>query len=158
MRNGGQTLTMGWNPTGSSQPGFINARWIGYNEAMILYLIGLGAQRDSLPSEAWSGWTNGYNWQTHYGYSFVNFPPLFGHQYSHCWVDFRNIADAYMKYQGITYFENSRRATLAQRAYCIANPGGFLGYSANIWGLTACDGPNYGLLWLYRSRYTTGNK
>jgi hypothetical protein len=56
-------------------------------------------------------------------------------------VDFRGIADAYMAGKGITYAENTRRATLAQQAYCIANPGGFTGYGALVWGLTACDGP-----------------
>jgi hypothetical protein len=56
-------------------------------------------------------------------------------------VDFRHVADAYMLDHGITYFENSRRAALAQRAYAIANPGHFPGYGADAWGLTACDGP-----------------
>ncbi len=66
---------------------------------------------------------------------------MFGHQYSHCWIDFRGIADAYMRGKGITYFENSRRATLAQRAYCIANPGRHVGYSDSLWGMTASDVP-----------------
>jgi hypothetical protein len=60
------------------------------------------------------------------------------------WIDFRGIQDTYMKGRGIDYFENSRRATLAQRAYAIANPGGWTGYNANVWGLTACDGPANG--------------
>gem|GEM_PF-66203 len=138
MRNSGSSLTMGWFP----ESGFIGARWIGYNEAMILYFMGLGSPTYAFPLNYWSSWTSGYSWQTHYGYSFVNFPPLFGHQYSHCWVDFRNIQDSYMRTKGITYAENTRRATLAQRAYCIANPGSFAGYGSNIWGLTACDGPS----------------
>ena len=70
------------------------------------------------------------------------FPPLFGHQYSHCWIDFRNTQDAYMRGRGIDYFENSRRATLAQRAYCIANPSGWLAYSDSLWGITASDDPD----------------
>lgn len=137
MANGGSALTMGWHP----ESGFINAWWIGYNEAMILYIMGIGSRTNPIPASMWNSWTSGYSWQTHYGYSFVNFPPLFGHQYSHCWVDFRGIADSYMRSAGITYFENSRRATLAQREYCIANPGGFVGYGPYVWGLTACDGP-----------------
>src|SRR5439155_5339359 len=72
----------------------------------------------------------------------IPFPPLFGHQYSHCWVDFRHTADAYMNAHNSTYFENSRRATLGQHAYCIANPLGRLGYTSTNWGLTACDGPS----------------
>jgi hypothetical protein len=67
---------------------------------------------------------------------------LFGHQYSHCWIDFRHIADAYMQSHNSTYFENSRRAALAQVQYAVLNPGGFSGYSSTIWGLTACDGPS----------------
>ena len=137
MMDGGSSLTHGYTPEG----GMLPYRWIGYSEAMILYLLGLGVPSNPVPPTAWTAWTSGYSWQTHYGYSFVNFPPLFGHQYSHCWVDFRGIADTYMQGRGITYFENSQRATLANRAYCIQNPGGFAGYSSTIWGLTACDGP-----------------
>ncbi|MCX6137832.1 MAG: T9SS type A sorting domain-containing protein [Ignavibacteriales bacterium] len=139
MCNSGLSLTMGWNP----ESGFISNRWIGYNEAMILYTIGLGAQNNHLSAAAWSAWTSGYQW-AYGGWSptqFVNFAPLFGHQYSHSWIDYRNIADDYMKGKGITYFENSRRATIAQRLYCIQNPKGFVGYGANMWGITASDVP-----------------
>ena len=71
----------------------------------------------------------------------MQFAPLFGHQYSHIWIDFRGIQDAYMRGRGIDYFENSRRATLSQRAYAMANPARWRGYGANVWGLTASDGP-----------------
>jgi len=137
MANGGDSLAMGWYP----ESGFIPARWIGYNEAMLLYVFGLGAATNPLPPAHWTSWVSGYTWRTHYGQAFVEFPPLFGHQYSHCWIDFRHRADVYMNARASSYFENSRRATLAQRAYCMANPGGFAGYSSNLWGLTACDGP-----------------
>ncbi len=137
MARGTNVLSMGWKP-GS---GFWGAQWIGYNEAMILYCLGLGAATDPLPASAWDKWTSGYEWATYYGQSFVPFAPLFGHQYSHCWIDFRHIADAYMMSNSSSYFENSRRATLAQRSYCIANPKGWTGYSTNVWGITACDGP-----------------
>jgi hypothetical protein len=146
MANGGSSLTMGWTP----ESGFISARWIGYDEAMILYIMGLGSGK--LPSVDWNSWTSGYVWHTNYGYAYVEFPPLFGHQYSHCWVDFRHIADNYMNGRGISYFENSRRATLAQRAYCVANPGGFAGYGSNVWGITACDGPGFGPYAGYNAR------
>jgi hypothetical protein len=131
-------VSMGWFPTS----GFISGNWIGYDEGMIIYLLGLGAATNPLPASSWSQWTSGYTWTTTYGYSFVPFPPLFGHQYSHCWIDFRHITDAYMNSHDTTYFENSRRATLAQRNYCIANPLSQVGYSSTIWGLTACDDPN----------------
>jgi len=108
---------------------------------MILYILALGSPTHAVPESAWDQWTSRYSWQTHYGYSYVNFPPLFGHQYSHCWVDFRNIQDDYMRNRGITYFENSRRATLAQQAFADANPFGWAGYSDSLWGFTASDVP-----------------
>ncbi|MDZ7267733.1 MAG: GDSL-type esterase/lipase family protein [candidate division KSB1 bacterium] len=138
MRNFQPNLTGGWSP----ERGFIGWWWSGYNEAMIMNLLGLGSPTHALPASIWKAWTGGYRWQLLYGYEFVSFPPLFGHQYSHCWIDFRGIQDEYMRARGSDYFENSRRATLAQRAYCIANPGGWLGYGENVWGITACDGPN----------------
>jgi len=138
MRNYQPNITLGWFP----DKGFINAWWRGYNEAMIMCILALGSPTHPVPATTWTAWNSGYSWQTHYNYDYVNFPPLFGHQFSHCWIDFRQIQDAYMRQRGIDYFENSRRATLAQRAYCIANPGNFKGYGENVWGLTACDGHN----------------
>ena len=130
-------LALGWKP----EEGFLPYDWTGYNEAMIMYLLALGSPTHPLPSEAWEVWTSTYRWATHYGYSFVEFPPLFGHQYSHVWIDFRGIQDAYMRAKGIDYFENSRRATLAQRAYHMANPNRYPNYGADEWGLTASDVP-----------------
>jgi len=138
MAQGTDVLSMGWNPGA----GFLSNNWIGYNEAMLLYILAMGAPTNPIPASAWNRWTSGYTWASYYGQSFVPFPPLFGHHYSHCWIDFRHIADAYMTSHNSTYFENSRRATLAQRSYCIANPSGRVGYSAEVWGLTACDGPS----------------
>jgi hypothetical protein len=138
MCNNSVSLTMGWTP----ESGFIQARWVGYNEAMILYILALGAPNSTMGISSWNRWTQGYEFKTYYGFTYVIFPPLFGHQYSHCWIDFRNIIDQVMGFVGFTYFENSRRATLAQREYCIANPGKFQGYGSNLWGLTAGDGPN----------------
>jgi hypothetical protein len=68
---------------------------------------------------------------------------LFGHQYSHIFIDFRGIRDAAIRGAGFDYFENSRRETYANRAYCSANPMGWRGYSDRIWGLSACDGPGH---------------
>jgi hypothetical protein len=137
-RNFQPGIYMGWQPV----TGFANfGLWGGYNEAMILYILALGSPTHPVPTTTWSYWTSGYIWQTSNGYSFIRFPPLFGHQYSHCWVDFRYIQDSYMQSQMITYWENSRRATLAQRNYCIANPSHFVGYGENVWGITACDDP-----------------
>jgi hypothetical protein len=137
MTAGEPTLRMGWHP----ESGFIASRWTGYSEAMILYLLGLGAEHDPLRPGSWQAWTASYAWRAGPGGEFVEFPPLFGHQYSHCWIDFRSVDDACLRARGTTYFENSRRATLAQRAYCIQNPGGLAGYGPDQWGLTASDGP-----------------
>jgi hypothetical protein len=146
MRGGGPGIMMGWKP-GSGFVGF--GTWVGYNESMIMYILALGSPTHTIPASSWYTWTSGYDWENHYGYNFVTCPPLFTHQYSHCWIDFRYIQDAYMRDEarGITYFENSRRATYAAQAYCIDNPQGWVGYGENVWGLTACDGP-----WGYLAR------
>jgi len=130
-------VSMGWHP----ESNFINADWRGYDEGMILYVLALGSPTHAISPTAWAAWTAGYQWQTFYSQPHVNFAPLFGHQYSHIWIDFRGIQDPYMRGRGIDYLENSRRATLAQRSYAIANPSKFRDYGANIWGLTASDGP-----------------
>ena len=130
-------ISMGWHP----ERGFIRSDWAGYNEGMIIYILALGSPTHPITPDAWTKWTETYKWMSFHGQSHVNFAPLFGHQYSHLFVDFRDIQDAYMRGRGIDYFENSRRATLSQRAYAIANPTGWLGYSGDFWGLTASDGP-----------------
>ncbi|HLU37684.1 MAG TPA: glucoamylase family protein, partial [Thermomicrobiales bacterium] len=143
-------ISHGWFPdpegraNADPSTGFIVHDWLGYNEAMILYILALGSPTHPVGPEAWDAWASGYGgqWQTHYGYTYLVFPPLFGHQYSHVWIDFRGIQDAFMEEKGIDYFENSRRATLAQRAYHIANPGGYPNYSKDEWGLTASDTPD----------------
>lgn len=136
MRNGAQGIYMGWKP-GTGYSGF--GLWQGYNEAMILYLLALGSPTHPVPTTTWNYWMTGYQWTTQYGQTYVIFPPLFGHQYTHCWVDFRQRRDAFGRARNITYSENSRRATLAQRAYASANPGHWTGYSDSLWGLTASD-------------------
>ena len=138
--SGSGPIYMGWKP----ETGFANFNfWQGYNEAKVLYLLAIGSPTNGLSGGLWKGyWCKGYQWDTLYGYSFYKFPPLFGHQYTECWFDFRGVQDDSMRYRGITYTENSRRATLAQRNYCIANPGHFLAYSDSIWGITASDDPN----------------
>lgn len=131
------TMSMGWHP----ENGHIRATWEGYNEAMLLLILGLGSPTYPIPDSSWTAWCKTYFWKEFEGYEHLNFSPLFGHQYSHLFIDFRGIQDDYMKRKGIDYFENSRRATLSNRNYCIANPRGFEGYSKKIWGLSACDGP-----------------
>ena len=136
-------VAMSWTP----EEGFSTYDWKGYNEASLLYLLALGSPTRPVGADAWAGWTSSYEtsrvsgWVTEYGQTYLRFPPLFGHQFTQCWVDMRGIADAYMKGKGIDYFENSRRATYAQQGYAVANPEGWAGYGRDIWGITACDGP-----------------
>ncbi|NUM35723.1 MAG: Tat pathway signal protein [Candidatus Brocadiae bacterium] len=130
-------VSMGWCP----EKGFLESDWKGYNEAMILYILALASPTHPVSHLSWEAWTKTYLWAEFYGQTHVNFSPLFGHQYSHVWIDFQGIQDEYMKSKGIDYFINSRKAVYSNRAYCMANPSGFKGYSAEIWGLTACDGP-----------------
>jgi hypothetical protein len=130
-------IWMGWKP----EEGWSPLTWYGYNEAMILYVLALGSPTHPVPASVWDHWTAPYVWQKHYGQEYLNFAPLFGHQYSHLWIDFRGIQDSYMRDRSSDYFENSRRATYANRAYALENPGRWRGYADSVWGLTACDGP-----------------
>jgi hypothetical protein len=130
-------LSMGWTP----EQGFIEADWSGYNEAMILYVLALGSPTHAIDPRSWQEWTRTYRWDGDGESAHVSFGPLFGHQYSHVWIDFRGIQDAYMRSKGSDYFVNSVRATHANRDHCIANPRGWKGYGGLVWGLTASDGP-----------------
>ena len=131
------TIALGWKP----EEGFLPYDWRGYDEAMLLHILALGSTRHRPTGDVWSEWLKGYRWGSFEGYEYVGFAPLFGHQYTHCWIDFRGIRDGYMRERGIDYFENSRRAAYAQRAYAKSNPGAWSGYGADCWGLSACDGP-----------------
>ena len=130
-------LSLGWSP----EEGFIDVDWRGYNEAMLLYVLALGSPTHPIDPHAWEEWTRTYRWESSYGPPHVTFGPLFGHQYSHVWIDFRGIQDGYMRARQSDYFTNSVRATYANRAYCVANPGRWNGYGELVWGLTASDGP-----------------
>jgi hypothetical protein len=130
-------VSMGWHQV----EGFNSYDWRGLNEAMLLYVLALGSPTHPLDPAAWNAWTSTYQWGRFYGQDHVGFAPLFGHQYSQVFIDFRGIQDAYMRGRGIDYFENSRRATYSQRAYAVANPGKWTGYAGDSWGLTASDGP-----------------
>ncbi|QDV74367.1 glucoamylase family protein [Botrimarina mediterranea] len=135
-------IAMGWKP---EEGGFGRADYRGYDEAMFLYVLAIGSPTHPVEPEAWEAFTKTYKWADFQGQGeHVNFAPLFGHQYAACWIDLRGVADAYLREKGIDYFENSRRATLAQREYAIANPASWRDYGADVWGLTACDGPANG--------------
>lgn len=135
----GLDIAMGWSP----ELEFIRFDWRGYNEAMLVYILGLGSPTYPISARTWQAWTSEYDhrWGTLEGQTHLTFGPMFGHQYSAIWIDYRGILDSFMYLQGFDYFENSRRAALAQRAYAIRNPLDWRGYGPNVWGLTASDGP-----------------
>jgi len=135
-------VSMGWKP----ESGFLPYRWEGHNEAIILQVLGLASPTFPLPQECYPAFTSTYDWKEIYGREFLYAGPLFIHQLSHLWIDFREIQDEFMREQGIDYFENSRRATYTQQEYAVRNPRGFRGYTENIWGITASDGPGPAVL------------
>ena len=136
-QNGGSAVTLGWKP----KSGFLRYRWQGYNEALLIYLLGLGSPTHPLPAESYPQWTATYQWRRFYDQEILYAGPLFIHQFPHIWVDFRGIQDEYMRGMHSDYFENSRRATHVHRQYAIANPRRFTGYGEDCWGITASDGP-----------------
>jgi hypothetical protein len=136
-QHGAATVSHGWTP----ESGFLPYRWEGYNEALLLYVLGLGSPTYPLPEESYAAWCSTYEWKEIYGYECLYGGPLFIHQLSHMWIDFRGIQDEVMRDRGIDYFENSRRAAYVQQRYAITNPLEFEGYNACCWGITASDGP-----------------
>jgi hypothetical protein len=136
-QNGGATVTHGWKP----ESGFLEYRWEGYDEALVLYILGLGSPTHPLREESYAAWASTYEWKSSYGYDYLYAGPLFTHQISHVWIDFRGIQDAFMRGKGIDYFGNTRRATYVQQRYAIDNPLEFAGYGKDCWGITASDGP-----------------
>ena len=139
--DGRAALSMGWHP----EDGLLPRNWTGYNEGMLVNILGLGSPTHPAPANLWQQWTSTYGpfWRGQGPTRRLAFAPMFGHQYSHIFIDFRNIADRVMRGAGFDYFENSRRETYADRAYCAANPMRWRGYSDRVWGLSACDGPGY---------------
>ncbi len=135
--NGGVKVSHGWKP----ESGFLKYRWEGYCEALLLYALGLGSPTYPLPDQSYKAWAESYKWKKLYGIEFLYAGPLFIHQLSHVWIDFRGIQDEFMRARGIDYFENSRRATYVQQQYAIRNPRKFKNYGQNCWGITASDGP-----------------
>ena len=135
--NGHETVCMGWKP----KSGFLPYHWEGYNEALILYVLALASPTHPISAGSYQAWTRTYRWKKLYGQAFLYAGPLFIHQLSHMWIDFRGIQDEFMRAKGSDYFENSRRATTIQQQYAIRNPRRHKGYGEHCWGITASDGP-----------------
>lgn len=126
MLNGGQTFSMGWKP----ESGFLKSRWNHYCELMCLYLLAIGSPTHPIDPTCWEAWSRPKI--SYAGFDYISADdPLFVHQYSHAWFDFRNKRDKYAD-----YFTNSITATRAHRAFCLS-----LGkpYSADYWGISASD-------------------
>lgn len=130
MMNGRDTLALSWSP----ESGFSKYSWDHYDESMILYLLAIGSPTHPIPAETWKKIARPVG--SYGGYPVIQMPPLFTHQYSHAWIDFRNKNDGFAD-----YFQNSINATLANRQFCIDQSSKFSTYGPNSWGLTASDGP-----------------
>jgi hypothetical protein len=137
--NGEATICHGWKP----ETGFLPHRWTGYDEGLLLYLLGLGSPTYPLPPESYSAYCYTYQWKKIYGRELLYSGPLFTHQLSHLWIDFRDLRDRFMREHGSDYFQNSRQATYVHREYAIRNPLEFAGYGELCWGITASDGPGW---------------
>jgi hypothetical protein len=130
-------VSHGWTP----ERKFLRYHWDGYSEGIILMILGLGSPTFPLKDGSYAQWLKKYSWKKLYEFEFLYAAPLFIHQLTHIWIDFRGIQDQFMRKMGIDYFENSRRATYVQQAYAIRNPKKFEGYGKFSWGITASDGP-----------------
>jgi hypothetical protein len=129
MLNDGPTFSMGWTP----EHGFLNARWEHYCELMMIYLLGIGSPTHPVPPATWNAWTRPKI--TYQGLTYISGnDPIFTHQYSQAWYDFRKKKDAYAN-----YFENSITATKAHKLFCLSLANKFPDYADNLWGISASD-------------------
>ena len=130
MLNGGSTFSMGWTP----EQGFLDARWNSYCELMMIYLLAIGSTSNPVPPSAWDAFARPTF--TYQGLTYITdtHAPLFIHQYSHAWFDFRNKKDKYAN-----YFDNSVTATKAHKLFCLSLQSQFSDYQADFWGITASD-------------------
>jgi len=135
MLNGGVTFSQGWTP----ENGFFTTRWDTYSELMMLYLLAIGSPTNPVPASSWQAILRPV--LTYQGLTYITnlSAPLFIHQYSHAWFDFRSQQDAYAN-----YFNNSVAATQAHKLFCVSLRGQFSDYSNAVWGITASDSANNG--------------
>lgn len=136
--NGEETISHGWKP----ESGFLPYRWDKkYSEAHILYILALGSPTFPISAAGYKKWTSTFEWKKVYNIEYIYAGPLFIHQMSQIWLDFKDIYDDFNTKIGIDYFENSSRATQVQQQYAIENPLRFAHYGINGWGFTASNGP-----------------
>jgi hypothetical protein len=140
MLNGHPTLlSHGWRP----ETGFIKYRWDAYSEHLILYLLAIGSPTRPITPRSWLAWRR--ERITYASYTYITGGPLFIHQYSHAWVDFRGRRESH--YPFTDYFSNSVAATRAHRAFCLALAKEFPAYTENVWGITASDSEKGYVAW-----------
>ncbi len=133
----GKLASHGWVP----ETGFIPFSWSSYSEMMSIYLLGLGSNTHPFPPETWDAW-NRPTFQ-YEGIKYIGtFAPLFAHQFSHAWFDFRNRKDNYTD-----YFTNSAVATDVHRLFCLSMHRQFPDFTEELWGVTASDSPNGYQIW-----------
>jgi hypothetical protein len=133
-------LSHGWKP----ETGFLNSRWTDYSEETMLYLLAIGSPTHPITKDAWYAWRR--DRIRFEGHDYVaSAAPLFIHQYSHAWVDYRGRRDR--KPSGVDYFANSVTATRAHRLFCMKLAKEFPGYTENIWGITASDSKQGYVAW-----------
>jgi hypothetical protein len=131
MDPGTLCLRMGWRP----ESGFLRAIWGEYRENAILYVLGVGSRLHPIPVRSWYAFKRD---RVVFGdYRFVGAGPLFTHQFSHAWLDFRGLRDG-PPFE-MDYFANSVTATLAHREWCLSLRSMFPGNSENLWGVTPSD-------------------
>ncbi len=139
MLNNGSTFSMGWTP----ENGFLHARWDTYSELMMLYLLAIGAPVKHIPASSWQEISRPTLTFQDLTYVTNTIAPLFIHQYSHAWFNFRNKQDAYAN-----YFNNSVTATQAHKLFCGESLGTqFSDYSDKLWGITSSDSQNGYVIW-----------
>jgi hypothetical protein len=132
MLNGHPTLlSHGWKP----ETGFLKPRWDSYSEHTILNLLAIGSFTHPIPARSWYAWKR--EPMHYYGFDYIGAGPLFIHQYSQAWIDYRDRREDRAPHTD--YFANSIAATRAQRAFCIDLGKEFPGYAENVWGITASD-------------------
>ena len=136
-QNGSPALTQGWHPAS----GFLHYGWQGYNEALLIYVLGLGSSTSPLPQDSFAHWTLTYQWERILGQDVLYSGPLFTHLFPHAWIDLRGIRDAFMREKRSDYFINTCRTVAVQQEYCERNPREAAGYCRELWGISAGDGP-----------------
>jgi len=136
-QDGAPGVSQGWKP----ECGFLHYGWEGYNVAALLYVLGLGSPTFPFTPVAYVTWQLTYQWENLLDRDVLYSGPLFTHLFSHAWIDFRGIRDAFMREKSSDYFENTKNAIAIHRAYGERNPYGFEAYSRDFWGVTAGDGP-----------------